>query len=536
MSIFNNGDFYPTPAEVIQRMTDGLQIEGKVILEPSAGSGRIVEYLQANGAKQVIACENDKDLKRIIESKCTLLAEDFLKVTSDQVSHVHAIVMNPPFSNGPEHILHAFKIAPPGCQIRALCNLSNLTNAYTKTREELKQAIDMHGSYQDLGDCFSQAERKTGVMVAFISLDKPGSNYEQEFEGFFLDEDPEEEQASGLIQYNVIREIVNRYVASVKIFDQQLETAVRLSEMTGEFYGGNLGMQVTRNKAPLERNEFKKGMQKAGWSWIFSKLNLTKHTTRGLKEDINKFVETQENIPFTMKNIYRMLEIVIATTGQRMDKAIIETFDKVTGYHADNRYGLPGWKTNSHYLLTKRFIVPNLAQVGYDGKVDASYSSANFEMIEDLIKALCYVEGKNYDEIRSIQDCLDYHYFLIDQDGKPIADGYGYSKSRKLEDIEAKQTQRPGSKILAIEKEFGKWFETEFFRIRCYKKGTMHFEFKSEDVWGRFNQRVAKIKGYPLMEKKEQTAYQDRQNGRKAAQPAYKPTAQKAKVLFTFEV
>jgi len=533
-----NGDFYPTPAEVIQRMTDGLQIEGKVILEPSAGSGRIVEYLQANGAKQVIACENDKDLKRIVESKCTLLAEDFLKVTSDQVSHVHAIVMNPPFSNGPEHILHAFKIAPAGCQIRALCNLSNLTNTYTKTREELKQAIDMHGSYQDLGDCFSQAERKTGVMVAFISLDKPGSNYEQEFEGFFLDEDPEEEQASGLIQYNVIREIVNRYVASVKIFDQQLETAVRLSEMTGEFYGGNLGMQVTRNKAPLERNEFKKGMQKAGWSWIFSKLNLTKHTTRGLKEDINKFVETQENIPFTMKNIYRMLEIVIATTGQRMDKAIIETFDKVTGYHADNRYGLPGWKTNSHYLLTKRFIVPNLAQVGYDGKVDASYSSANFEMIEDLIKALCYVEGKNYDDYTSIQDYLDYHYFLKDDKGNAILEAYNRRpiKERDSERISREQANHPGSTIFELKKEWGKWFDTDFFRLRCYKKGTMHFEFKDEKVWSNFNQRVAKIKGYPLPEKKSQTAYQERQNGHKPTQTAYKPTAQKPVVLSTIKL
>jgi hypothetical protein len=522
MSIFNNGDFYPTPAEVIQRMTDGLQIEGKVILEPSAGSGRIVEYLQANGAKQVIACENDKDLKRIVESKCTLLAEDFLKVTSDQVSHVHAIVMNPPFSNGPEHILHAFKIAPAGCQIRALCNLSNLTNTYTKTREELKQAIDMHGSYQDLGDCFSQAERKTGVMVAFISLDKPGSNYEQEFEGFFLDEDPEEEQASGLIQYNVIREIVNRYVASVKIFDQQLETAVRLSEMTGEFYGGNLGMQVTRNKAPLERNEFKKGMQKAGWSWIFSKLNLTKHTTRGLKEDINKFVETQENIPFTMKNIYRMLEIVIATTGQRMDKAILEVFDKVTKHSADNHHRVEGWKTNSHYLLTKRFIVP-----GY-------YK----EEMEDMVKALCYITAENYDDHMSLDQRTRYDYAIVTDDGKAVRDK-DYSHVKKVyHEYQVKDlgAMEPGCKLIPLKWEFGKWFEWGFFNVRHYKKGTYHFEFKDEKLWAQFNQRVAKIKGYPLPEKREQTKYQDRQNGRKAAQPAYKPTAQKAKVLFTFEV
>jgi len=31
----------------------------------------------------------------------------------------------------------------------------------------------------------------------------------------------------------------------------------------------------------------------------------------------------------------------------------------------------------------------------------------------------------------------------------------------------------------------------------------MHFEFKSEDLWAKFNQRISKLKGYPLYEHKE---------------------------------
>lgn len=65
----------------------------------------------------------------------------------------------------------------------------------------------------------------------------------------------------------------------------------------------------------------------------------------------------------------------------------------------------------------------------------------------------------------------------------------------------------------------------------------MHFEFKNDDVWAMFNQRVAKLKGYPLPEKKEQTAYQRRQNGHKEpVKPAYKPTPQKPVVLSTFQI
>ena len=38
-------NFYPTPEEVIERMIDGENLQGKIILEPSAGKGNIVDYL-----------------------------------------------------------------------------------------------------------------------------------------------------------------------------------------------------------------------------------------------------------------------------------------------------------------------------------------------------------------------------------------------------------------------------------------------------------------------------------------------------------
>lgn len=96
-SIFNR-DFYPTPVEVIEKMLIGVDIGGKIILEPSAGSGNIVDYLNNRGAKKVIACETVEKLRRILGGKCDIIADDFLTVTSEQISHIDLIVMNPPFS------------------------------------------------------------------------------------------------------------------------------------------------------------------------------------------------------------------------------------------------------------------------------------------------------------------------------------------------------------------------------------------------------------------------------------------------------
>lgn len=496
-----NRDFYPSPPSVLDYLIGGLDLRGKTVLEPSVGAGHLVKAIQAAGAKEVLGCENDRELIKIARTTCTIIEADFLDLKSEQISHIDYIIANPPFSRAAEHINHMFKIAPPGCKIISLCNYETLDNPYSKSREELKSLVEMYGQAQELGDVFATAERATDANVGLVRLDKPENNYSKEFEGFFSDEDPDEPQSNGIMSYNAVRDLVNRYVECIKIFDAQLETAVRLNEMRKDYFekdwdrndrqreSGTLAVSVTRGGVPVARNQFKKQMQKAGWRWIFEQMNLEKHSTKGLREDINKFVEQQENIPFTMKNIYKMLEIVIGTTGQRMDKAILEVFEKVTKHHEDNRHNLEGWKTNSHYLLTEKFIMPYVVEADFRNGLRTSYNGWA-EPIEDMVKALCYITGMNYDETTPLNTFL---------------------RNNNCQ--------------------FGQWYSWGFFEIKCFKKGTTHFKFQNKDLWAQFNQHVARLLGYPLPEKKEQTKYQERQNGRKATQPAYKPTGQQPLAL-----
>ena len=172
--------------------------------------------------------------------------------------------------------------------------------------------------------------------------------------------------------------------------------------LTGEIFKGDFGFRITKDEAPLSRIEFKKAMQKSAWMHIFSKLNMQKHTTQGLREDINKFVEKQTHIPFTMRNVYHMLNIVIGTTAQRMDRALLEAFDKLTMHYDENRYNVEGWKTNSHYLMNKRFILPYLSEPSFRGGVDIKSYNSNVERVNDLAKALCFLTGVNYDTIGDI--------------------------------------------------------------------------------------------------------------------------------------
>ena len=81
-----NSEFYPTPAEVIEIMLQGETIENKTILEPSAGKGDIVDYLNEYGAKNVLTCEINQDLQKILKTKSIFIADDFLNIIVNKLA------------------------------------------------------------------------------------------------------------------------------------------------------------------------------------------------------------------------------------------------------------------------------------------------------------------------------------------------------------------------------------------------------------------------------------------------------------------
>jgi SAM-dependent methyltransferase len=100
---------------------------GAVVLEPSAGLGRILDALQPLLPSSVTAIE--------ISSKCTgelfkqdragvkILQRDFLDVSPEETGLFDAVVMNPPFHvrSDIKHIQHALKFLRPGGRLASVC-------------------------------------------------------------------------------------------------------------------------------------------------------------------------------------------------------------------------------------------------------------------------------------------------------------------------------------------------------------------------------------------------------------------------------
>jgi hypothetical protein len=477
-----NPDFYPTPPEVAATMLDCLDLRGRTILEPSAGSGNLIRECLNRGAAEVLYCEQEPQLRDMlfaIKGACPLARRygNFLNAEAADVSHIDLIVMNPPFSADEAHILHAWEIAPPGCEIVALCNWNTCEGTYRRLQLQLASLVDGYGSKESLGECFTTAERPTQVSVGMVRLRKPGQRVStaDEFDGFFLGPDDIEAQGEGLIPYRRSRDIVNRYVEACRIYDEQVEAGVRLRSVLDGFFGGELGLQVTVEGAPVTRNRFRKDLQKAAWKHVFAEFLSAQMATSNLQKDINAFVEQQSKIPFTERNIYRMLQIVAGTQDQRVDRAVEEAIDSLTKHTKENRWGLEGWVTNSGYMLNRRFIRAYMAELSYNNRgVNLKTYGSQSDEIRDLIKALCFITGRSYDEVA--------------QPEKPSTDGIFWP---------------------------GEWYEWGFFRFRAYKKGTVHFEFLDEEVWAAVNARYARIKGQVLPEQLAK-----KKPRRKAAEPA----------------
>ena len=94
------------------------------------------------------------------------------------------------------------------------------------------------------------------------------------------------------------------------------------------------------------------------------------------------------------------------------------------------------------------------------------------------MKALCYITGRDYNDIESL-------YSFLSKRRIPWGQWYEWTNVVKDKD----------GNILR---------EWSFFRIRGYKKGTMHFEFVDEDVWYKFNQAVAAHRGWVLPKQHKQ--------------------------------
>lgn len=113
----NEADFYATPLEAVYALLDNYDAikPGDIILEPSAGSGNIIEALRRRGYKNHIDAIELREVERwnLIPLADNIEITNFLDLDPWH-SRYHVIIGNPPYSLAQEFIDKSLDLLVPG--------------------------------------------------------------------------------------------------------------------------------------------------------------------------------------------------------------------------------------------------------------------------------------------------------------------------------------------------------------------------------------------------------------------------------------
>lgn len=486
-------EFYPTPEPLIEKLLAKYYIDDRDryiisgnILEPSAGKGDIIDFIQdkcSSHRLDIFAIEINPDLQEILRSKEVALVDtDFLSYSPD--IDYDFIFMNPPFSKGAEHLLKAIEVATH-TKIACILNAETIKNPYTRTRKSLVQMItELGGEVEYVEDAFVDAERQTGVEVALIWLDI--RKEEKKFDFDFIDEEEifsmldMDFSQNGVAKKDFIGNMQIRYEMAKKAYEEKLKADKKYDYYINQFLDGDGYMisgdfELTSGSPQSKMNHLLRNMKRIMWNKAITEMEIKKHMSSEILKNFERFVSMQSKMAFTKENVFAFFAHIMGNKQNIIEQSIVEIFDVLTSHgYRENRMTVETWKTNSAYKINRKIIAPSQVRYGaycdasylknYGDKFSLGYEDWNYSKLSDLDKALCHISGKSQNDIIHIRTALEQKFNEI-------------GKVRTGDTFDTK-------------------CESTFFEIRFYKKGTIHLKFKDEWLWNEFNYRACKGKNW----------------------------------------
>ncbi len=519
-------ELYPTPPEVIKRMLKpwqrseffpDLDLGDITILEPSAGSGSILDYIKENHSwarnrgpnergPKLHAIEHNPELRAMLTGKgYSVVHDDFLDYQTDIIYDL--IIMNPPFSNGERHLLKAWDILKTGTVV-CLLNAETLKNPHTIFRKHLLKLIGEHGKVNLIGKAFAKAMRSTQVDVVMVTLHKKEAAHVFDWwkDDAFAGEPVKEFQfgpetvSNQVALYDFLDGLVGHYEQAKGAFERYLKAHYELGHVLAGLVpaGQNIvGQAKEASGGPAGQNAvYRSLLQKAAWSQVMSKTKLNNFATEGVRRNLDALTEQQGGMAFTKPNIQALLEMLFTNRHEILHQSVVEVFDLMTKYHDKNRCHWEGWKSNDAFQVNRKVIIPDYGvqwEPKYGGEFSLDYRLEN--RLDDIDRAIASLENRR----------LDSPTRLTHLKPEPRWNGdTGNKEPVKLVTIGTalKRKFRALGKVGHLKMQGGvdNTAESEYFYLKFWKKGTVHLVFKDEALWQLFNRTAAKGKKWLPMD------------------------------------
>ncbi len=486
-------DYYPTPPALTAELLAGLKIDGHSIeyaggpiLEPSAGSGDLARAIEkaadirynSDGTRDDYHSTNNKYRLEALQLDCIeqsaalratlkengfrVIHDDFLTFTPR--AHYKAIIMNPPFSEGARHLLHALRIMERGGEVRCILNAETIRNPCTNERKELAALLAKYNAritYKQ--GAFTHAARKTSVEVALVFVTippaPPVSRIRLELNAETTQRYKAAPDLAALVSNDPITAAVERYNAAADGLARLYEEYNGISSLF------TLPKKQGDSSAPAPCVSLNKGYNDAlcdlraiYWEQLFDLPQIRDAMTRTMQNDYHKRINELRHYDFTPYNILTIREEISRNIVANIESEIIHLFDSWTNAHyadySKNIHYYNGWCTNSAYKVDKRVI----------------FRCNSYSIYSDVFRT-SYIA----DDIANIEKTL---HFLD-------TNGTAYNGDDLRATLKAAEASGQTAKI-----------QLHYFNATFYKKGTCHIEFTNADVLKSFNIFASQKKGW----------------------------------------
>ena len=473
MNTFNDlKEFFPTPPELVAKMICNIRFKSDCsVLEPSAGSGNIAKFIViANNClnsswcfkdydgdnidekcRQIVlsdavehyyreeerrqeneyytfpnsrinidCVEKDKNLQSILKDyDFNVVGDDFLKFSTSKMYDY--IIMNPPFSNGDEHLMKAIRLAEKngGSQIVCLLNAETIRNPYSKGRIQLKEILDNYGAtYEYVQDAFKNAERNTDVEVVIIKVTIPNLR-KYEFDWSKLNEGIDDlafeipDECNELVIDDKLKQPVIQYQCEIelgkKLFFEYYSIKDKISHQFANeddpLYSIKsepiISLKVGKNDLADKYttfsevvNAYVEKVRYKYWYELLHKPFFMEGLPSSAKEEYFNEIQKLVKYEFSIPNICEVRLDILRKTAQAIEDSIIALFDKFTYKHSmgceKNIHYFNGWKTNDAFIINKKIVVPYLNAYDWSGRLNIDYRAKEF--LKDIEKIFMYFD------------------------------------------------------------------------------------------------------------------------------------------------
>ena len=470
-----NKNFYPTPQDLISDMWFKIKNRAGRILEPSAGKGDILDYINKrdygyNSDKpKLFAIEIEPELSNILTGKgYNVIADDFLSFNT--YSKYDVIVMNPPFDNGALHLLKALEIMKDGGEIVCLLNAETLKNAYSNDRKRLVDELHKYNAeITYIQNGFKKAERKTAVEVALVYVQILHEPLKASIFENVQFEVSQRHKVDDEIGNDVVKYEANEIIRLVKDYETEIELfsiAFKANEAFNTFaFGRNNSNEIQLTKRydssfKGDYNNFVLEIRQKYWKLALNAKAMSQYITDKVRRNLDETLEKQAEVEFNEMNILKIKQVLLQFFNTNLENSAVEVFDEITKYaqndYSGNVHYYTGWKTNKACRINKKVIRPQFGE--------------HNRFIPELEKVLNYFDGF-----------------------KPY-----------------KTAEVPYSSMWQGKIDRAGIYECDYIKVQLFLKGTAHIWFKRVDLLDQLNMFVGRQRNWlpdEATSKAERTKY-----------------------------